>query len=66
MTAKKTSAVAKAIPTKSEAKDTVLETVAIAAIPVAFAALQAGEMEMGIAIGVFGMALLVLKYKLRA
>ena len=66
MVAKKASLKAKVIPTKFEAKETGLETIAIGAIPISIGLLQAGQLESGIAIGVIGLASLVVKYKTRA
>jgi hypothetical protein len=55
-----------AIPTKDEAKDTTLETVAIGAIPIGIGLIQAGQLEAGVLTAAIGIICLVLKYKLRA
>ena len=52
-------------PTKTEAKDTTLETIAIGAIPVGIGLIQAGQLESGVATAAIGIISLVAKYKLR-
>ena len=65
MTTKKPTLTEKVIPTKSEAKDTGLETIAIGAIPIGIAMIQGGQLESGVAVAAIGMASLLIKYKKR-
>ena len=62
---KKQTLTEKVTPTKSEAKDTTLETIAIGAIPIGVGLIQAGQLESGVAVALIGIASLVVKYKKR-
>jgi len=55
----------KVVPTKSEAKDVSLETIAMGALLSAWKYLESGQMEVGISLGVLGVVVLLLKYKVR-